>query len=110
MFVRELRRKNQNVGSKVIMAMTLITNSATTDSTDLSSISFTSGIDSTYKLYIFKFIDINPATDGAEFTVNFSYLTEIFKCALRIHLVRYVLANFSRKYNLILCFFAKYIL
>jgi len=49
------------------MAMTLITNSATTDSTDLSSIVFDSGIDSTYKLYIFKFIDLNPATDGAFF-------------------------------------------
>jgi len=52
------------------MAMTLITNSATTDSTDLSSIVFDSGIDSTYKLYIFKFIDINPATDGADWQFN----------------------------------------
>ena len=33
-----------------------------------SSISFTSGIDSTYGEYIFKFYNINPATDGAEFT------------------------------------------
>jgi len=32
-----------------------------------STISFTSGIDSTYKEYIFKFIDIHLATDGAEF-------------------------------------------
>ena len=47
------------------MAMTLITNSAETDSTDLSSIVFNSGIDSTNKLYIFQFIDINPATDTA---------------------------------------------
>ncbi len=30
-----------------------------------STISFTSGIDSTYKEYIFKFINIHPATDGA---------------------------------------------
>ena len=52
------------------MAMTLITNSADTDSTDLANVSFTTGIDSTYKLYIFKFIDINVATDGAEFTFN----------------------------------------
>ena len=36
-----------------------------------STISFTSGIDSTYKEYIFKFIDIHPATDGAEFQVGF---------------------------------------
>ena len=52
------------------MAMTLITNSADTDSTDLTSITFDSGIDSTYKLYIFKFIDINPATDGADWQFN----------------------------------------
>ena len=32
-----------------------------------ASISFTSGIDSTYKEYIFKFINIHPATDAAEF-------------------------------------------
>ena len=36
-----------------------------------STIDFTSGIDSTYKEYIFKFIDIHPATDNADFTVNF---------------------------------------
>ena len=56
------------------MAMTLITNSADTDSTDLTSITFDSGIDSTYKLYIFKFIDINPATNNASlsFQVNAS--------------------------------------
>jgi len=37
-----------------------------------SSISFTSQLTSTYNTYIFKFININPATDGAEFTINFS--------------------------------------
>tara|TARA_R100000734_G_C3286277_1_gene78921 strand:+ start:339 stop:911 length:573 start_codon:yes stop_codon:yes gene_type:complete len=36
-----------------------------------STIDFTSGIDSTYKEYIFKFIDIHPATDNAFFQVNF---------------------------------------
>ena len=47
--------------------MTLITtNTHTSDSDTVSS--FTSGIDSTYKLYIFKFYDINPATDNAEFS------------------------------------------
>jgi len=40
----------------------------TADTTDLSSVSFTSGIDSTYKLYIFEFININPATDGTFLT------------------------------------------
>jgi hypothetical protein len=33
-----------------------------------STIDFTSGIDSTYKEYIFKFIDIHPATDGTDFS------------------------------------------
>jgi len=49
------------------MAMTLIT---TNTETNAASSSFTSSIDSTYKLYIFKFININPATDTADFTFN----------------------------------------
>ena len=36
-----------------------------------STISFTSGIDSTYKEYVFKFIDIHPSADVA-FKFNFS--------------------------------------
>ena len=47
--------------------MTLIT---TNTSSNAASSSFTSGIDSTYKLYIFKFYDVNPATDGTDFTFN----------------------------------------
>ena len=47
------------------MALTLITTN--TSSNDASS-SFTSSIDSTYKLYLFKFTDVNPATDGANLT------------------------------------------
>jgi hypothetical protein len=35
-----------------------------------ANISFTTGIDSTYDEYIFKFINIHPATDGARFTFN----------------------------------------
>ena len=48
------------------MAMTLITTNP--DSTDVSSVVFTSGLDSTYKLYIFKWFDINPATDNTDLT------------------------------------------
>ena len=33
-----------------------------------STISFTSGIDSTYDEYVFKFINIHPATDNAQFS------------------------------------------
>ena len=52
------------MGSKVIMAMTLIT---TNTSSNATSSSFTSGIDSTYKLYVFKFYDVNPVTDDTDF-------------------------------------------
>ena len=48
------------------MAMDLIT---TNTSSGAASSDFTTGIDSTYKLYIFKFYDVNPATDN----VNFSF-------------------------------------
>ena len=51
------------------MAMTLIT---TNTSSDAASSSFTSGIDSTYKLYIFKWFDINPATDNTKFQFQFN--------------------------------------
>jgi hypothetical protein len=37
-----------------------------------ASISFTTGINSTYKEYQFYFINIHPQTDGAEFTFNMS--------------------------------------
>jgi len=36
-----------------------------------STITFDSGIDSTYKEYIFKFINIHASNDDAEFNVNF---------------------------------------
>ena len=51
--------------------MTLLTTNTHTSNSDSES-SFESSIDSTYKLYIFKFIDINPATDGAKFTCQFN--------------------------------------
>ena len=57
------------MGRYIIMAMTLLADN-TADTTDLATVSFTSSIDSTYKLYIFKFYDINPATDGQYFTFN----------------------------------------
>ena len=50
------------------MAMSLITTNEITSA--VSSSAFTSSIDSTYKLYIFKFFDIHPATDGVEFQWN----------------------------------------
>ena len=49
------------------MAMTLIT---TNTPSNAATSEFTSSIDSTYKLYIFKFIDVNPATDEKLFGFN----------------------------------------
>jgi len=49
--------------------MTLISSQTASAS---ASISFTTGIDSTYKEYQFYFINIHPATDNADFTFNMS--------------------------------------
>ena len=46
------------------MAMTLL---ATNSGTFSTTANFTSGIDNTYKLYIFKFYNVNPATDNVQF-------------------------------------------
>ena len=51
------------------MAMTLIT---TNTSSGAASSDFTTGIDSTYKLYIFKFYNVNPATDNVQFQMTAS--------------------------------------
>ena len=48
--------------------MTLISEQTASSS---ANISFTSGIDSTYDSYVFKFINIHPATDGSQFQINF---------------------------------------
>ena len=47
------------------MAMTLIT---TNTSSNAATSDFTSSIDSTYKLYIFKFYDVNPVTNAVQFS------------------------------------------
>ena len=51
-------------GNMVLISSQTASNSA--------SISFTSGIDSTYKEYQFWFVDIHPRTDDVGFTFNFS--------------------------------------
>jgi len=50
-------------------AMTLISEQTASAS---ASISFTSGIDSTYPIYKFQFINIHPATDNVSFSFNLS--------------------------------------
>ena len=49
--------------------MTLISEQIASSS---ATIDFTSGIDSTYDSYVFKFIDIHPATDNVTFQFNMS--------------------------------------
>jgi len=51
-------------GSMVLISEQTASSSAT--------VSFTSGLDSTYKEYIFKFIDIHPSVDQAAFQFNMS--------------------------------------
>ena len=50
-----------DVGGALVLLSTATASSS-------STIDFTSNIDSTYKEYIFKFIDIHPATDGTDFS------------------------------------------
>ncbi len=49
--------------------MTLISEQTASGSATLD---FTSGIDSTYDSYVFKFINIHPSIDGAQFLFNMS--------------------------------------
>jgi hypothetical protein len=51
-------------GNMVLLSTQTASNSAT--------VSFTTGIDSTYKEYQFWFVDIAPRTDGTNFTFNMS--------------------------------------
>jgi hypothetical protein len=81
-----------NIGSSGILTASAVTNATIEDVTSFDSagspgtlvllstqtasasanISFTTGLDSTYDEYIFKFIDIHPATDDVHFQFNFS--------------------------------------
>ena len=54
-----------SLSSGLTGSMTLI---STQNASSSSTISFTSGIDSTYKEYVFKFIDIHPGTAGVFWT------------------------------------------
>ena len=51
-----------------ISSLGSLTHIATQTASSSASLSFTSGIDSTYKEYIFYFVDIHPATDQTDFT------------------------------------------
>ena len=55
-----------------ITSLGSLTHIATQTASSSASISFTSGIDSTYKEYIFYFFNMHPATNDAEFLFNLS--------------------------------------
>lgn len=55
---------NASAGTLILLSTQTASNSAT--------ISFTTGLDSTYDEYQFKFIDIHPRTDAVDFTFNMS--------------------------------------
>jgi hypothetical protein len=59
-------RSLQNVTDLASVTKTMVLLSTQTASSS-ATISFTSDIDATYPAYMFKFIDIHPATDGADF-------------------------------------------
>ena len=55
-----------------ISSLGSLTHIATQTASSSASLSFTSGINNTYKEYIFYFIDIHPASDSVNFTFNMS--------------------------------------
>ena len=81
-----------NIGSSGILTASAVTNTTVEDVTSFdnaassatlvllstqtasasATISFTTGLDSTYDEYIFKFINIHPATDNVKFEFNMS--------------------------------------
>ena len=63
-------RYNMGLSSSTTGGGSLKLISTQTASSD-NTIQFTSGIDSTYKKYIIKYIDVHPATDSQHFRVNF---------------------------------------
>lgn len=62
-------RYDYNLPSSAGGAMKLISEQTASAS---ASISFTSGIDSSYRTYMFKFINLHPSTDGTPFHFNLS--------------------------------------
>ncbi len=80
-----------NIGSSGILTASAVTNATVEDVTSFdnasagtlvllstqtasssATISFTTGLDSTYDEYIFKFINIHPSVSGADLMMNFS--------------------------------------
>ena len=62
-------RSLQDVTDLASVTKTMVLLSTQTASSS-ATISFTSNIDATYPIYMFKFINIHPANNGANFTFN----------------------------------------
>ena len=71
-----------NVNSAIGPTMVLISSQ---DGSGSSQVNFTSGIDSTYDVYMFVFVNIHPQNDGANFwfQAGSSYNTIITSCYFR---------------------------
>jgi len=90
------------LGSIASGDMNLITTN--TISSGVSSSSFTSNIDSTYDTYLFKFINIHPATNTAVLQVNFrdgssafdaTKTTTLFFCYYTMNLILLLSFNYD---------------
>jgi len=55
-----------------ISSLGSLTHISTATASSSASIEFTSGIDSTYKEYVFYFVNIHPQTDDVDLEMNFS--------------------------------------
>jgi hypothetical protein len=58
-----------------ISSLGSLTHISTATASASASIEFTSGIDSTYKEYVFYFVNMHPATDGVKFQFQAEYRT-----------------------------------
>jgi len=69
--------KHNNNSISAVTSMASLTTGALTfiseqTASSSASVSFTTGIDSTYPIYKFEFINIHPATDGGQLSFNMS--------------------------------------
>ena len=71
------RKHDQKVNKKMYRGA-LKSISTTTVSSGVASVSFTSGLDSTYDVYVFKFIGIHPSTDDAKMQSSYEMISVVY--------------------------------
>jgi hypothetical protein len=69
-----------------ITSLGSLTHISTATASASASIEFTSGIDSTYKEYVFYFVNIHPATDTAAFNSMLVQMVEVIIMLLKLQL------------------------